>query len=413
MGITHIIDSLKNITARVGGKIFNIPSDHSYYETLTAALKSGNQDEFLRYADMSDQIRNYLTEDVSVVGGVIYYKGNLVNNLVCDRIVEFIENSLPCMPLVRFLERLLQNPDPHSQAELFRFLENKNLPITDDGCFLAYKAINENWRDINSDTVDNRVGCRPRMERESCDADWRNSCSSGYHVGSICYVKGFRVANGHVMIVKVDPKDAISVPEYQTTKMRVCEYLVMEELMDVDAPLSELLYTTEGVTYSPHSTKPCAVAVADAQAVASQVTTADDEDEDDWDEDDDDWEDDEDDDYDDDDDDDDEDDWEDDEDEDEDEDESSSSFTITQTPAADIVIPPQKLSSLPDAKYSMIKDWAATIGISSDLIDQTDVGSFESIVQSLYTQCIKDNNTQAVSFLENKVYRNRLRDILS
>jgi hypothetical protein len=73
----------------------------------------------------------------------------------------------------------------------------------------------------------------------------------------------------------------------------------------------------------------------------------------------------------------------------------------------------KKLSSLNPDTYSMIKDWASTIGIPAHVVDSTDVGSFNEVIQSLYSQSLQSNNLEAVGYLERQVYRNRLREILS
>jgi len=78
-------------------------------------------------------------------------------------------------------------------------------------------------------SVDNSIGATPEMPRNLVDDNPRNDCSDGYHVGTIDYVNGFNKDQGHVIIVKVNPRDAVSVPNYDTTKLRVCKYEVIEE----------------------------------------------------------------------------------------------------------------------------------------------------------------------------------------
>ena len=75
--------------------------------------------------------------------------------------------------------------------------------------------------------IRNQVGDYLEVERSDVDDNRERGCSSGLHVGSFDYAKGF----GNITkLVEFNPKDAVSVPsdcEYQ--KLRVCAYTVLEE----------------------------------------------------------------------------------------------------------------------------------------------------------------------------------------
>jgi hypothetical protein len=49
---------------------------------------------------------------------------------------------------VKFLELLIQNPSSSSVNELWDFMENNNLPISEDGHLLAYKKVRFDFKDI-------------------------------------------------------------------------------------------------------------------------------------------------------------------------------------------------------------------------------------------------------------------------
>lgn len=63
------------------------------------------------------------------------------------------------------------------------------------------------------------------MPREECDPDITKSCSYGYHVGSYKYVKKFGRNMDAILATLVNPKDVVALPEYDHSKIRVCEYL--------------------------------------------------------------------------------------------------------------------------------------------------------------------------------------------
>ena len=75
----------------------------------------------------------------------------------------------------------------------------------------------------------NGIGEDIEVERASVDDDCRNTCSTGLHVGSRDFANTFR-GNGRLMLLRFNPKDAISVPaDENARKLRVCAYIVIAE----------------------------------------------------------------------------------------------------------------------------------------------------------------------------------------
>jgi hypothetical protein len=67
-------------------------------------------------------------------------------------------------------------------------------------------------------------------ERRQVDDNTHAECSYGLHVGSHQYASGFRGANGRLLIVKVNPRDVVSVPsDGAAQKIRTCRYEVVAE----------------------------------------------------------------------------------------------------------------------------------------------------------------------------------------
>jgi len=148
-----------------------------------------------------------------------------------------------------------------SQRELYDFLEHENLPITEDGYFLAYKAVRvyrgESFMDKNGakvndgDFVDkhtgqsfrNNVGDFPTMLRSRVDDNRTVGCSAGLHAGSIKYVEGYASGDDKIVIVKIHPESVVSVPsDEKCQKVRVCLYEVVAEYQGV---LTRPLYSEE------------------------------------------------------------------------------------------------------------------------------------------------------------------------
>jgi len=131
----------------------------------------------------------------------------------------------------RFLRNLEQNPSRTAVQELYDFLESGQMPITDDGCFLAYKKVRRDYTDIFTGKFDNSVGAKPEMPRNRVDDNRENTCSRGLHFCSLAYLPHFGAGTGNrVMIVKVNPADVVSIPkDYNFTKGRACTYEVVDE----------------------------------------------------------------------------------------------------------------------------------------------------------------------------------------
>ena len=62
------------------------------------------------------------------------------------------------------------------------------------------------------------------------DADRRNECSTGIHIGSYKYAKDFG-GGGRLLLVRFNPKDAVAVPkDCGFQKLRACAYTVIQDV---------------------------------------------------------------------------------------------------------------------------------------------------------------------------------------
>lgn len=128
-------------------------------------------------------------------------------------------------PILRFYDRLQRNPSKRSVDQLFPFLEKLNIPITKDGCFLAYKSVRNDYMDKHSGTISNKPGTTVKLPRNLVSDDPREACHFGLHVGAPGYASNFA---DKLMVVKVDPEFVVCVPyDASQEKMRVCEYKVI------------------------------------------------------------------------------------------------------------------------------------------------------------------------------------------
>ncbi len=208
------------------------------------------------------QYETVLTEDGRLYKshGQWFVRGNPIpiEKVLAARIQACIDNNLDFDFLINFWNLASLNLDVKDQ--LFSFLVHNGHPITKNGYFIAYKAvqIKEKYdpktgelikyqafdedtgeqllEDFSCDTVFApfhqgpygniiKLGVPVTMPREECDADSNRTCSTGLHVGSMQYVRQFGHNERIILQVLVDPRNVVAVPaDYNNTKMRVCEY---------------------------------------------------------------------------------------------------------------------------------------------------------------------------------------------
>lgn len=180
-----------------------------------------------------------------VRGEEVSYKGDILPKPLAQKILSLIKENLPVTIFEKFWENLQKNPSRTSIHELYDFLAYKELPITDDGCFIAYRGLRNDWfskhgntqTKVLKGTVDsfghiyNGIGEEIEIDRGSCDDDRNKDCSVGVHAGSFDYAKDW--SRGKLVAVKINPKDVVSVPtDCDCQKLRCCAYTVISEVKD-------------------------------------------------------------------------------------------------------------------------------------------------------------------------------------
>jgi hypothetical protein len=221
-----------NLTLILNNKAFQVLPDHLNYRLILDALPTATNDELLELVDIEKAVACFSQGRIEVKNGKVMFDGEEVHGSISKRILEFMSKGLPFQPLVNFLNNLMENPSMQSQKELYDFLEHELLPITEDGCFLAYKAVRSDYMDKYAGKFDNHVGNVCEMNRAKVDDNRSVGCSQGLHAGALNYVANYGCADSgdHIMIVKINPKDVVSVPsDCNHEKLRTCRYEVVGE----------------------------------------------------------------------------------------------------------------------------------------------------------------------------------------
>ena len=219
----HFADSF---TATVYSNTDNFP-------LLCAAVKLGDWDRARDLAEPAEAVRAAIDGidgcDVHIADGVVLYKDHEIHNTLTNRMLSMLSQGFDVQPLMLFLDNLMENESFRAINELYTFLEKSNLPITEDGHFLAYKRIKGDYTDCYTGTIDNSIGAEVEMDRNTVDDDKDNTCSKGLHFCARGYLNMF--SGNRTVVVKIHPKDVVSIPsDYNDMKGRCCKYTVVQEL---------------------------------------------------------------------------------------------------------------------------------------------------------------------------------------
>jgi len=225
----------KYLSVVVAGKPFPLNASHPTFPAMKRAIERQQWDRIPKLVSLAEKLASTRNGSVTVKNGNIYYHGRAIDTSLTRRILQMVKEKKNVGAMLKFMDNLYQNPSQETINELYDFLSRYKLPITDDGCFMAYKNVNANYFDNRSNSFDNNVGNVLVMARKDVDANRRLDCSAGFHFCSLAYLSGFGSDGDHIMGIKVNPKDVVSIPEMDCGKGRTWRYEVVLELADRNA----------------------------------------------------------------------------------------------------------------------------------------------------------------------------------
>lgn len=233
------------------------------YLTSTAPADL-DRNEVSRLMSPKGVVESYLrrvSDRVSFKGNTLLFDGDEVNNSLADTIIRLSTEDESGDPakLVKFLENLMTNPSAHSREQLYDWISGRNITITNDGHFLAYKGLRNDFTSIHAGpgivnsveytntSLDNSPGNVVEFSRSKVVANSGIGCAVGLHAGTHEYASNF--AQGKLVLVKINPRDVVSVPtDCDAQKLRVCRYEVLEE---VEAKYESVTYTDQDGLFEP------------------------------------------------------------------------------------------------------------------------------------------------------------------
>lgn len=238
-----------------------VAGHHPNFNLIVQRLEANDKDEsVVALFDIETTVRTEfqrLTPRVTVRDGQVFLDGDVQDGPIVKQILRFIDegHTDDLEAVVNFMEKVETNPDENCRKQLFRWLENNEFTIAQDGDVVAYKGCN-----IASDgtltstrpapeservTVDGELvtgyvpqvaGALVEMPRSVVDHNPDRTCSVGLHVANFRYANSFTggyADTEHVVEVRVNPRDFVSVTtDSNSEKIRCCRYLVVGPLKE-------------------------------------------------------------------------------------------------------------------------------------------------------------------------------------
>lgn len=250
-----------SITVFVNGRPYTVEKSNPNFFALRKALIDANYADIPNLVSIEHKIVNFSHGKLRVADGEVFYGTEKLHGVVVTKLLELLKaGAKDAEPLLNFISKLMSNVSANSVNELYSFLSYKSLPITPEGNFLAYKGVKNDFYSSsgNSSTVVvqgkvnqsghilNTIGSTIEVARRSVDDNKDNHCSFGLHVGSFDYADGWAGPTGRLLVVEVDPADAVSVPtDCSFQKLRVCKYKVVSDITPERKEISEPVYSED------------------------------------------------------------------------------------------------------------------------------------------------------------------------
>jgi len=230
-----------SITVVLNNKVYTVSSGQPQWESVLDAIRNNDEKKLHDVLSVANTIVSFTEGNVTVKDNQVFYRNVPLDNYVVEKVLDFAKNKLPLQPILRFINNLMKNPSRRAVQELYKFLEHKNMPITPDGNFLAYKGVQSDYYSktagsiivikgtVRDGKIYNGIGEVIEVERNGVCDDKNLGCSSGLHAGSVAYATDFG-RGGRVVIVEINPADVVSVPDdCNCQKLRACSYKVVGE----------------------------------------------------------------------------------------------------------------------------------------------------------------------------------------
>lgn len=206
----HVENS--SLTAFINNRPHHITASHQHFALILDKLTTGNYDGLEALVASPEARVNALVEaaggdrDLYIENGEAFYKGRPLNNELGRMLVSQLENDYSIPGFVKFASKVCQNPTLNSVDALYLFLRDAQMPICEDGDFLAYKKVAFDYKDLDCGVFSSEPGSVV-------------SGGVGHSFCSYSFLPSYqRLSNGsRVVIVKINPADVVSIPAHHSS----------------------------------------------------------------------------------------------------------------------------------------------------------------------------------------------------
>ena len=233
--IPHRVSS-RSLSVLIDGRFRTITNQAANFAAIAGMISDGTatEDNLRDLIDIPTFINRITVGRVEVSSGEVLFDGKLMTNYMAQRLIDHMSAGEDIAIYASFIDNVMDNPDESVREDLFRWIENSNMPFTQDGCFIAYKKVDENYNSYHSGRngkVSHRLGSVVSMPRSECDSNRNQTCSTGLHFCAHSYLSIYEGNAGRIIIVKIHPANVTSIPtDYNLAKGRTCSYTVIGEL---------------------------------------------------------------------------------------------------------------------------------------------------------------------------------------
>lgn len=229
------------LVVAIGGDSYEVKVNHPEYTKIKAQLESIEVIDaetekallVLINGEVIEKVKEWSDGKLEIKNGVVRWEGTALQGRLAKVLIATAQSG-DTEALSRFglfIDKVNQAISYKVTNRLFDFLDANNLRIDNDGDIIGFKVVRANYTDKHTGTFDNSVGQVVSIPRNQVDDRDEVTCSNGLHFCSYDYVKSFSSNGDRLVLVKVDPRDFVSVPtDYGFTKCRVCRYKVIEDV---------------------------------------------------------------------------------------------------------------------------------------------------------------------------------------
>lgn len=147
MGVPYTITP-DTISVRIRGELRTVDKSHANFESLKLALiQNKSEGEIDEMSSVIKMLEKFSDGGIEFRDEKVFYRGLQIDGFVVRTILEGAKKGEDIRPVIRFLSKVLENPEHKLFADdLFKWMKKSQCPLADDGDILAYKITQKDGR---------------------------------------------------------------------------------------------------------------------------------------------------------------------------------------------------------------------------------------------------------------------------